>query len=253
MSRILAIHSFRGGTGKSNLTANLGAIAAQHGYRIGIVDTDLQSPGLHALFDVNPLALPACLNDYLNGRCPMRETAHDVSDRLPQPVAGCLYLIAARIQLGDIAHTLDAGYNIERLSDGLDDLMVQLQLDYLLIDTHPGISEDTLVSITLADALIVVLRPDRQDFQGTAVMVDVARRLQFPKLWLVVNRSLPMFDAAALEEQIAGTYHVAVAGVVPNADEMMQLASSGVFCVAYPDHPVSQAIAGIAKQVFSSH
>jgi MinD-like ATPase involved in chromosome partitioning or flagellar assembly len=84
-------------------------------------------------------------------------------------------------------------------------------------------------------------------------MVDVARRLQFPKLWLVVNRSLPMFDAAALEEQIAGTYHVAVAGVVPNADEMMQLASSGVFCVAYPDHPVSQAIAGIAKQVFSSH
>jgi MinD-like ATPase involved in chromosome partitioning or flagellar assembly len=250
MSQILAIHSFRGGTGKSNLTANLGAIAAQQGYRIGIVDTDLQSPGLHALFDVNPLAL-TCLNDYLNGRCSILEAAHDVSDRLPQPVAGCLYLIAARIQLQDIAQAVNVGCDVERLSDGLADLMAQLQLDYLLLDTHPGLGADTLVSMTLADALIVVLRPDRQDFQGTAIMVDVSRRLQFPKLWLVVNRTLPMFDTAALEEQIASAYHVAVAGVIPNADEMMQLASSRVFCVTYPDHPVSQAIAKIAAQVLN--
>ena len=44
MSKIVSIHSFRGGTGKSNSTANLAATVAEAGYRVGIVDTDIQSP-----------------------------------------------------------------------------------------------------------------------------------------------------------------------------------------------------------------
>jgi len=50
MAKIISIHSFRGGTGKSNVTANLAMLLAQSGRRVGVVDTDLQSPGLHVLF-----------------------------------------------------------------------------------------------------------------------------------------------------------------------------------------------------------
>ena len=50
MSRIVSIHSFRGGTGKSNTTANLAAILAASGRRVGVIDTDIQSPGIHVLF-----------------------------------------------------------------------------------------------------------------------------------------------------------------------------------------------------------
>lgn len=56
-----------------------------------------------------------------------------------------------------------------------------LKLDYLFIDTHPDLNEETLISIGISNVLLVILRPDSQDFQGTAVTVDVARKLEYPK------------------------------------------------------------------------
>ena len=50
MAKIISIHSFRGGTGKSNMTANLAALLAAEGGRVGVIDTDIQSPGIHVLF-----------------------------------------------------------------------------------------------------------------------------------------------------------------------------------------------------------
>ena len=47
MPAIVSIHSYRGGTGKSNVTANLAVSVAMSGKRVGIVDTDIQSPGVH--------------------------------------------------------------------------------------------------------------------------------------------------------------------------------------------------------------
>jgi septum site-determining protein MinD len=47
MSKIISIHSFRGGTGKSNTTANISALLAMDGARVGVVDTDIASPGIH--------------------------------------------------------------------------------------------------------------------------------------------------------------------------------------------------------------
>ena len=51
--KIVSIHSFRGGTGKSNTTANLASQVALAGKRVGIVDTDIQSPGIHVLFGLD--------------------------------------------------------------------------------------------------------------------------------------------------------------------------------------------------------
>jgi MinD-like ATPase involved in chromosome partitioning or flagellar assembly len=82
LARIVSIHSFRGGTGKSNLTANLAALAALGGRRVGIVDTDIQSPGIHVLFGFDEERITRCLNDYLWGRCAIAEAAYDVSASL---------------------------------------------------------------------------------------------------------------------------------------------------------------------------
>ncbi len=42
MSHIISVHSFRGGTGKSNTTANLSSLLALEGHRVGVIDTDIQ-------------------------------------------------------------------------------------------------------------------------------------------------------------------------------------------------------------------
>ena len=49
MPQIISIHSFRGGTGKSNTAANLAAMLAQAGKRVCVIDTDIQPPGIHVL------------------------------------------------------------------------------------------------------------------------------------------------------------------------------------------------------------
>lgn len=88
MSKIISIHSFRGGTGKSNTTANLAALLAADGRRVGVIDTDIQSPGIHVLFGLHETH--HSLNDYLWGKCTIHETAHDVTARLG-PVAGKIF------------------------------------------------------------------------------------------------------------------------------------------------------------------
>jgi MinD-like ATPase involved in chromosome partitioning or flagellar assembly len=46
VSAIISIHSFRGGTGKSNTTANIAAVLAARGFRTAVIDADIQSPGI---------------------------------------------------------------------------------------------------------------------------------------------------------------------------------------------------------------
>ena len=82
MVKVVSVHSFRGGTGKSNTTANLAITVAQQGYRVGIVDTDIQSPGIHVLFGFEESRMKLSLNDYLWGRCSVEEAAYDVGSIL---------------------------------------------------------------------------------------------------------------------------------------------------------------------------
>ncbi|BAZ10610.1 cell division inhibitor [Calothrix sp. NIES-4071] len=253
MTQVIAVHSFRGGTGKSNLTANIAATMARQGKRVGIIDTDIQSPGIHVLFGLNEAKINYSLNDYLWERCNIKDAVHDVSYILTtgdtDVINGKLYLIPSSIKAGDIARVLREGYDVVRLNDGFQELSRCLNLDYLLIDTHPGLNEETLLSIGISNILVVILRPDSQDFQGTAVTIDVARKLKVPKMLLVVNKVLSAFDFADLQKQIETTYQASVAGILPLSEEMVQLGSKEIFCLRYPEHPINQTIIGIVEQI----
>jgi septum site-determining protein MinD len=239
MSKIVSVHSFRGGTGKSNTTANLAALLAMHGNRVGVVDTDVQSPGIHVLFNVDETHMVHSLNDYLWGKCGITETAIDVTAHIKVPVSGKIYLIPSSIKAGEIARVLREGYDVGLLNDGFQDLVEGLKLDFLMIDTHPGLNEETLLSIAISDALIIILRPDQQDYQGTGVTVEIARKLAVPEMHLVVNKVPQVFDSAEVKARVEQTYNCNVAAVLPHSDEMMALASAGIFSLHYPDHPVS--------------
>lgn len=257
MSKIVSIHSFRGGTGKSNTTSNIAAILANQGKRVGIVDTDIQSPGIHVLFGLNEDTINLTLNDYLWGRCSIAEAAHDVSAVLKEgakgaPSQGTLYLVPSSMKAADISRILREGYDTNLLLDGFHELLKALQLDYLLIDTHPGLNDETLLSITVSDVLVLVLRPDNQDFQGTAVTVDVARMLEIPAMFLVVNKVLSSMDFEDLRQQVRKTYDVPVAGVLPLSEDVVRLASAGIFSLRFPDHAWSQEIGRVAQSVLAA-
>ena len=258
MTEIISIHSFRGGTGKSNTTANLAVAIARMGKRVGIVDTDIQSPGIHILFGLDDERMDRSLNDYLWGECAIEDAAYDVGAKLGLDggdlavIGGGVHLVPSSIKVGEITRVLREGYDVGVLNEGFKALGERLNLDYLLIDTHPGLNEETLLSITISKVLVVVLRPDQQDFQGTAVTVDVARKLEVPEILLVVNKALADFDFDALRSEIERTYDLPVAGILPLSEDVVRLASRGVFCVEQPDHPISKEIARIAERVVTS-
>jgi septum site-determining protein MinD len=253
MGKIISVHSFRGGTGKSNLVANLAASLAAQGKRIAVVDTDLQSPGIHVLFNLDLKEVTYTLNDYLLGRCAVEAPVFDVTQSLApergQQItahSGAIYLIPSSMKVDEITTILSEGYDIGLLTQAFQQLVNQLNLDFLLIDTHPGINEETLLSIGLSDALVVILRPDQQDFQGTALTVRVAKQLKIPKLGLVVNKLLPEFDRDDVKATMEKTFEAPVVGILGLETDMIRLGSRDLFCLKFPGHPLSQQIHQVA-------
>ncbi len=224
------------------------------GRRVAVVDTDVQSPGIHVLFGFDEHIPGPTLNDYLYGTSTIIDTAHDVTDRISLSGAnvapgGALYLVPSSMKAGDIARVLRQGYDVEILNDGFRELVKGLQLDHLIIDTHPGLNEETLLSITISDALLLIMRPDKQDYQGTAVTVDIARRLEVPELLLMVNKVPSHADRVAMATDVAEIYGVEVAGVLPLSEDIVSNASGGLFSLTDPDHEWSIAIAAVADRL----
>jgi MinD-like ATPase involved in chromosome partitioning or flagellar assembly len=246
LATIVSVHSFRGGTGKSNTTANLAALLAQGGRRVGVIDTDIQSPGIHVLFGLAGEEITASLNDFLWHGRPIEEAACDVT---PNGAGGKLFLIPSSIKPGEIARVLREGYDAQRLTHGLRQLVDELDLDLLLIDTHPGLNEETLLSLVISHALLIVMRPDQQDYEGTGITVKVAQGLQVPRLLLVVNKVPAAFDPAAVKAKVERAYGCEVAAVLPHSDEMMTLASEGIFALRYPDDPLTDQYRHVAAKL----
>src|SRR5712692_10297180 len=136
---IVSVHSYRGGTGKSNTTANLAALLAGAGRRVGVIDTDIQSPGIHILFTLDEKEIRRSLNDYLWGTCRIKDAAYDVTGRLGGKIAGAVFVIPSSRKAGDIARVLRGGYDYGVLRDGFHDAIDALLLDVRRLTAHPGL------------------------------------------------------------------------------------------------------------------
>ena len=249
MNKVVTIHSFRQSVGKSSLTANLASILTLQGHRVGLVDTDFQGASAHLFFGLKDEEIATTLNDYLGNKCEISEAAHDVTDRLGVETEGKLFLIPASTQIGDVMQMLRTSMNIDRFTEGLDALEKKLDLDILLVDTRAGLNENNLMAIAVSNTLVLVLHPDPQDFQGTAVTVDVARRLMVPTIQLVLNDSSPALDPKVVSAELEETYHCGGGLVLNHTEELLALGSSQPFVLVYPEHPLVERIREIAKKL----
>src|SRR5438094_9317684 len=111
MAKIISVHSFRGGTGKSNMTANVATLLAADGQRIGVIDTDIQSPGIHVLFGLSQETMSRSLNDYLWGSCEIGAAAHDVTSSLDDGLAGRRVLMPSSSQPRYLPRVTLRGYH----------------------------------------------------------------------------------------------------------------------------------------------
>ncbi|MEW5957866.1 MAG: MinD/ParA family protein [Chloroflexota bacterium] len=249
MTRIISVNSFRRGAGRSNLAANLAALLAQTGQRVAIIDDNLQTPSLHILFGLDEATLSYTFNDYLWGRCSIEQAVYDVTPQLRLNHGGGLFLIPASPKMEEIKRVLRYEYDVNLLDLGCRQLAQSLKLGTLLIDTEHGLNQATMLAVAIADVLVLLLRTDQQDYRGTDLTIQVARKLDVPQIVLLVNETPKMFDFTAVKARVERAYACEVTAVLPHVEEMMALASSRLFVLHYPDHPLTQTLKQIAAKV----
>lgn len=240
MPKIISIHSFRRGTGKSVLTANFAALLAAQGQRVVVIDTNLESPSLHILFGLKENEFSYTLNQFLWKQCSIRQTLHDVTTRMGGSLPGQIFLIPASTEFEDTKRLLREGYDTGLLNYGCYELVEKLDIDFLLIDTHAGLYAETLASIAIAHTLAIILRLDRQDYQGTSVLIDLTRQIDIPPRRILIANEVPLpFDFTRVKAELEKTYQCEVAAILPHAEELMTLESPHIFALLYPGHPLT--------------
>lgn len=249
MSTIVTFHSFRRGVGKTSLVSNLAVLLVLQGRRVALIDTDFQSPSIHLFFDLSHREDTHVLNDYLWDKCDILSTVQDITPQLAENITGKLFVIPASDNIADITQITHTPPNIDRYVGGLEKLKKELSLDMILVDASAGLNEDTLQAIAVSNAVVLVLYPDQQDFQGTAVAVDTIRRLQVSVIHLVLNDVPDNLNKEDLHLQLEKTYQCGRGTILNHTEELMTLASAQPFVLSYPEHPLTVCIKELAEQL----
>lgn len=168
--RVIAVSSPGPGEGKTTITANMGIVLSEIGYRVLLIDADLRRPALH---DVLGVQNESGLVDILSGNATFADQVRSVR----QSSAGHLDLISAGTALTNPYSLLHS----KRMSDLVE--AVRTDYDLILIDTPPllFVPESRLLG-RVSDWSILVLRAGKttaaaaviahkqMDADGTSVM-----------------------------------------------------------------------------------
>ncbi len=273
MTQVLAVNAFRRGTGATHVAANLAALLAEAGQRVGLIDADLQGPSQHFLFNVEPDQMSGSLRDFLLGESALQATTIDL--RVANPIWAPLDILNRTdnetngivqgsrdpSQIYFVPSTSDSfkptkrsmpDSDFERLNDGIQAFASQLDLDILILDTPAGVGQETMLMVALCDQLFVVLTLDQREVQGAGIIIDVAPELNVSQIQVVVNKAPADHDRGSVRRQISEGYGCDVAAILPYSDEIAALESRALFAQRYPQHPATWALRHLAQSILET-
>jgi chromosome partitioning protein len=182
MSRCIAFHSYKGGTGKTTIACNLAAMLSLRGYNVTLLDLDVYAPSLHAYFDYSP---NKWINDLLFENSELNEIMVDMTPTLTKHAAykpkkmGRLLVGFSNPQKEEVyklegsIRTANANIQLLRRFVQLrEDLISDYESDYVILDTSPGIRYWSINSLAIADVLFLTLKFGDLDIEGTIKMAN---------------------------------------------------------------------------------
>jgi len=180
----LAIHSYRGGTGKTLLATNLSASYARK-EKVCLLDYDLRAPSLHNMFKM--LKQKYWVNDFLNGDCEIDECLSEVYPNLYIGFA-CPDVEAIREMMG---RSRSWESEALRRTISLNKTLQDEGFKKLIFDTAPGLVYSSINAVIGSDVIALVMRMDAPDILGTKEMVKGVYELLEKPSFVVVNMVLP--------------------------------------------------------------
>jgi len=253
MSKIIAVHSYKGGTGKTLLSVNLAATLAKLGKTVCLFDLDFRAPSLFAILKVE--TAECWLNDYLNGACDINKVLMDLSSRiqgngkffaaLANPATEAIRDMSAKDRKWEMRA-------LGRLLSLRNTLLNDQEFDYLIFDTSPGLQYSSINAIVAADFVVVATTSDRSDVDGTRRMLQELYNLFEKKTGLVINKVLDSTSKSKKDEmyeRIKNLYQVPMLGLVPCFCEILRAEGNLIFVQDKPNHPFTKILDEMAKKI----
>jgi chromosome partitioning protein len=280
MTKCVAFHSYKGGTGKSTISSNLAAKLARKGFTAVLLDLDVYAPSLQDYFQWQP---KKSINDYLFENANVDEVIQDLTGVLNKfptdngeqsESKGKLFVGFSSTSKEEI-YKLDGavrqeGSKIQLLRKFLmlrEEIVSNYNADYIIIDTSPGIRYWSINSLAIADTILLSLKLDGIDLKGTRLLAkEIYESLTKlgTKSYLLLNRAagycLPPNMAGENTSSTQELYNTTIGNqstVVSKLNEdigMDTILSIPCYCdiqfdsnefltaLKYPDHPFAAKI-----------
>jgi chromosome partitioning protein len=195
LTKCIAFHSYKGGTGKTTLAANFAALLAKKGYRAFLLDLDVYAPSLQSYFDTEP---KKWINDFLYDNAELKEVVLDFTPVIDKIVGrstsdsaetkakakrGQLWVGFCNAKKEEI-YKLEGGSPATGKQDTskihllrrfilLRELLIsEHHADFVIIDTSPGIRYWSINALAVADTLLLTLKMGDLDIAGTRKLAE---------------------------------------------------------------------------------
>jgi len=255
VGKIIALHSYKGGTGKTLLSINLAAMYANRWESVGLLDLDFRAPSLHAAFKTN--STEYWLNDYLNGACEIKKVLIDLTQAysgkgrflvgLANPTTEAIREMLANDRKWEMKA-------LGRLLSLKASLLNDMQLDYVILDTSPGLQYSSINAIVSADVVLVITSMDASDIQGTQRMIHELYELFNKKTALIINK-VPIeiqsseTERKKLSKQLITAYDLPLLDMIPCFCDILRAGGTQIFATERLDHPLVKILEGIATKI----
>jgi len=244
---VIAIHSGKGGVGKSTVTANLAVALARQGYKVGLLDADIHGPSMPKMFHTE--------------EC--RPYSVEIEGRtLIEPIEqyGVKMLSIGFFVNPDQAVIWRGGMASNAIKQLIDDAHWG-ELDYFLIDLPPGTSDIhlTLISALQLTGVIVVTTPQPVALVDARKGVEMFRneKVNVPILGLIEN--MAWFTPAELPnnkyyifgkdggKNLAEELNIPLLGQIPLVQSIREGGDEGTPIALQVGHPAAEAFEQIAR------
>ncbi|MHA1168489.1 MAG: MinD/ParA family ATP-binding protein [Candidatus Hodarchaeales archaeon] len=186
----MCVHSFKGGTGKTSLAVNISAILASKGYNVTLLDFDFSGPSLHTIFKASP---EYYLNDFIIDKCSIDDFLVNCTEDFIPGCKGSLSIGYANPETEAIRFMIGQGRKwqmkaISRIMSLKRELHKERKKDFLILDTSPGVHYSSVNAIVASDKVLLVVKLDNSDFEGTLTMLRGIHAELDRETMLVMNK-----------------------------------------------------------------
>lgn len=249
---IIAVHSYKGGTGKTLISVNLAATFAKQGKNVCLIDLDFRAPSVFSIFRAGDTSW---FNNYIDNGGEINQSLIDHSSKIPGTGRLVVGLANPSTEAIRDMSTKDRKWEmkaLERLLALRRTFVDSGAFDYIIFDTSPGLQFSSINAIVAADLVIVATTGDRSDVEGTRRMLTGLYKVFEKKTVIIVNKMLSeSFCAASWNEYFAnsGNLHASIIGLLPCFCDILKNEGNSLYTIENPNHPFTMMLKEIAKKI----